>query len=174
MRRFAANTTVPVEQSKAEIEGAVSRYGATAYQSGWKPGAAMIAFRIEDMDIQFQLPIPDPTADEFKFRWVKVGGTKRRKALTENQSAEAHRQEVRRRWRALALVVKAKLEAVETHISTIEREFMAFVVVPGTDRTLGDWLMDRVLPEIKAGHTPLALAAHEPPTPRIVQLDTGS
>ena len=47
-------------------------------------------------------------------------------------------QEVRRRWRALLLVIKAKLEAVESGISTMDSEFLAFVVLP-SGMTFGEW-----------------------------------
>ena len=39
-------------------------------------------------------------------------------------------QATRQCWRALALVVKAKLEAVEANIATFEEEFMAHIVMP--------------------------------------------
>lgn len=36
----------------------------------------------------------------------------------------------RQKWRALALCIKAKLEAVEAEISEFEEEFMAHVILP--------------------------------------------
>jgi hypothetical protein len=58
---------------------------------------------------------------------------------------EARNQAIRQRWRALVLAVKAKLEAVEVGISTIEKEFLAFVVMPD-----GRQLLDHLLPELQA------------------------
>ncbi len=57
---------------------------------------------------------------------------------TERQAQEAYEAEVRRRWRALAAVIKAKLVAVEDNISTMEQEFLAYVVLPN-GQTLGEW-----------------------------------
>ena len=37
---------------------------------------------------------------------------------------------MRQRWRALALCIKAKLEAVECGITSFEEEFLAHVVMP--------------------------------------------
>jgi hypothetical protein len=52
-------------------------------------------------------------------------------------------QEERTRWRSLLLVIKAKLEAVESSIATFEEEFMAQIVLPN-QQTVGQW----VLPEV--------------------------
>jgi len=40
-------------------------------------------------------------------------------------------------WRALALVVKAKLGAVESHIATFEQEFLPYTVLPN-GRSVGE------------------------------------
>ena len=53
------------------------------------------------------------------------------KQRTSNEAIiEAWSQEVRRMWRALALVIKAKLEAVESGITTFDEEFLAHIVMP--------------------------------------------
>lgn len=49
----------------------------------------------------------------------------------------------RQRWRALALCIKAKLEAVECGITTFESEFLAHIVLPS-----GETMADRALPYI--------------------------
>ncbi len=51
-----------------------------------------------------------------------------------------------RRWRALVLVVKAKLEAVASGISTLESEFLANIVM-GNGQTIGAAMLHR-LPEV--------------------------
>ena len=40
-------------------------------------------------------------------------------------------QACRQRWRALALVIKAKLEAIDAEISTFEEEFLPFFGATG-------------------------------------------
>ncbi len=52
------------------------------------------------------------------------------------------------------LAIKGKLEAVDCKISTIETEFLAFIVLPD-DRLVIDWLKTDALPAIKAGTMPL-------------------
>jgi len=56
-----------------------------------------------------------------------------------------YEQNVRQRWRALLLSIKAKLEAVDAGISTIEQEFLPFVVMPD-----GRTFSDHVLPQIES------------------------
>ena len=153
--RYAAQTEVPVEKSKAEIEQMLVRYKATSFVTGWNADSAMVEFRLRDLSIRFILPLPDRNEERFKKKIVR----NHKKALTQLQSERAYEQEVRQRWRALNLVVKAKLEAVETGISTLEKEFLAFIVIPGGNGvTIGDWVIENAIPAIKKGHSPLALA----------------
>jgi hypothetical protein len=49
----------------------------------------------------------------------------------------------RQRWRALALVIKAKLEAVESGITIFEDEFLAHIVLPDGS-TAGDWMRPQI------------------------------
>ena len=51
MNRFAADTQVPVDRSKAEIERLVQRYGADEMASGWREGKAMIQFKMNERHI---------------------------------------------------------------------------------------------------------------------------
>ena len=45
----------------------------------------------------------------------------------------------RSRWRALLLVIKAKLEAIDAGIATFEDEFLAYTMLPGGE-TVGEWI----------------------------------
>jgi len=59
------------------------------------------------------------------------------------EQAKVFDAEVRRRWRSLALIVKAKLVAVDDGISTAEREFLA-------DTMVGDFTVyQRIRPELE-------------------------
>ena len=57
----------------------------------------------------------------------------------------------RQAWRAL--VLKAKLEAVEAGITTIEQEFLADMVIPG-DVTVGETLLPRLDDALNTGRMP--------------------
>ncbi len=155
MGRFASETTVPVSKSRAEIESTLIRYGAEEFQTGWKQGAAMIGFRVKDLFIRFVLPLPSRADKNLTHKKDRYGYLVKR---TDQQIEQVYQQEERQRWRALLLTVKAKLEAVECKISTLEQEFLAFIVMPN-QMTVGDFIIDRALPAIRAGNMPLMLAA---------------
>jgi hypothetical protein len=127
--RYAAKTAVGADRSKAEIERLLERYGADRFMSGWGEGQAFLGFRCEGRMVKFVLPLPDQDDDEFR---LTPTGRERRSG-----QSKAYEQEIRRRWRALALVIKAKLEAVETGITTFESEFLAYIVLPD-GQTVGD------------------------------------
>ena len=62
---------------------------------------------------------------------------------TENSQIEAWEQACRQRWRALKLVIQAKLEAVESGISVFEDEFMSNIVLPD-GRTVGEFMKPQI------------------------------
>ena len=55
--------------------------------------------------------------------------------------------------RPLVLVIRAKLEAVEAGITTIEQEFLADMVMPG-DVTVGEALLPRLDDALNTGRMP--------------------
>lgn len=123
---YASGTVVSSDRSKNEIESILRKYGADQFISGWGQGQVVIGFRMGQRMIRFNLPIPSPeTFKTFKTR----GGWNR--SRTDSAAEAAFEQELRRRWRALALVIKAKLEAVESKITSFEEEFLAHIVLPG-------------------------------------------
>lgn len=134
-RRFAEDTRVPVDRTKQELEKLLKAHGAAGFAIGWDAHQDRIEFLWQSRQIRFVLP-RDP---------------KRR-----NEQAD------RQRWRALLLVVKAKLEAVRSGIAVFEQEFLGFIVVPGQNRTIyeyaqpalseGKWNVDRLLPPGEGGH----------------------
>jgi hypothetical protein len=121
MRRFAQDTTVSVEKSRSEIEAMLTRYGATSLMSGSNQIESVVGFEMKDRKIMFRLPLPD------RKRFTKDGRGTLRPA---DKIAQAWEQACRSSWRALALSVKAKLEAVEIGITTFEDEFLAHIVMP--------------------------------------------
>lgn len=123
MTIFAQATTVPVEKSRAEIEQLIIRYGATSTAFMNAPGRAMIMFEAQDRRIVFELPLPDAADKKF----ARDGrGSLRSPA----KRMDAWEQACRQRWRALALVIKAKLEAVQSGITSFEDEFLSHIMMP--------------------------------------------
>jgi hypothetical protein len=151
MSRYASSTSVSAEKSRAEIERDLRRYGADQFMSGWdKGGQAILGFRFNGRMIRMLLSMPDPKAREFTH--TPSRGTRRR----EDDAAREWEQACRQRWRALALVIKAKLEAVTAGITTFEDEFLAFTMLPdGT--TVNQWIGPKLLAAYDKGEMPKAL-----------------
>lgn len=154
MRKFAENTDVSVEKSRAEIEGLIVRYGATstAFMNG--PGRAMIAFEASGRRVLFELPLPTITDKRFE----RDG---RNSIRGPEKRHEAWEQACRQKWRALALVIKAKLEAVASGITTFEDEFLAHIVMPD-----GQTVAHHVKPTIAASYASGSMQPLLPPPPK--------
>lgn len=149
--RYAADTSVSSEASRVEIERTLTRYGATAFAYGWDRNAAMVEFVAVGRRIRFVVPLPDPADPSITHTPV----TKERRS-PENQR-KAYEQASRQRWRALALVIKAKLEAVDAKISEFEDEFLAHVVLPDGS-TVGETIRPQIAKayEVEAGSVALS------------------
>lgn len=119
---YAAETRVPVEKSRAEIEHTLKRYGADRFMWFTEPNRAVLVFEAAKRRIRFDLPVPD-------------GKDRKAEQLT------------RARWRALLLCIKAKLESVESKIETFEEAFLAHVVLPD-----GSTVAEHTRPRIAAAY----------------------
>jgi hypothetical protein len=141
MTRYAEQTSVPSDRSRSEIEATLRRYGASRFAYGWDVEAATIGFGLGSRLVRFRLPLPDP-GDK---RFTRTPG--KGLARSADAAAAAYEMAVRQSWRALALVIKAKLEAVAAGITSVEDEFLAHTILPNGS-TVGDWArpqLDRVL-----------------------------
>jgi hypothetical protein len=128
---YARRTRVPVNQSRNEIEKTLVRYGASGFIYGYDKESAIVGFRMSERHVKFMLPM--------------------KKGMNEQQE--------RQRWRALLLVIKAKLEAVSAGITVFDDEFMAHIVTPdGT--TLGEQLRPQIESMYKTGKMPPLLPYH--------------
>lgn len=149
MVRYAEHTSVSTEKSKGEIEATLRRYGADQFMSGWKDDEAAISFRVRSKMVRFLLPLPPRAQFQTVLKWGKE------REATPNESAANYEQACRQRWRALALAIKAKLEAVECGITTFEEEFLAHIVIPGQHgKTVGELMVKRIDLAYETGKTP--------------------
>ena len=128
MARFAALTRVSTDQTRTEIARTLGRYGATAFAYMTQKGRAIIAFEAAKRHIKITVPIP--TAE-----------------------SEKDKQQARQRWRALLLVIKAKLESVESGIETLEEAFYANIVMPD-GRTIYEATHQNVAVAYQGGKVP--------------------
>lgn len=107
---------------------------------GWDQDRAVVGFVLNQREIRFVLPLPD--RDSTDFTRTPTG-----RPRAANQVREAYEQAVRQRWRSLALVIKAKLEAVESGIVTFDAEFLAHIVLPN-----GRTVADAVVPSVEQAY----------------------
>lgn len=155
---YAETTTVPVEKSRVEIEKLLKKFKCTQFVVGSDSELrqAMVQFKAENRIIRFQVSLPDPDDKQFtahpRYNWQR-----RTSGQIESAVAQAERQ----KWRALFLVIKAKLESVESKIATFEEEFLAHIVMPN-DRTVGDMVLPLIDRAYTSGQMPKLLMAGEP------------
>lgn len=154
MPTYASTTDVSSDKSQQEIQRTLRRYDATQFVMGWTNSRAMIGFVIKDREVRFLLPMPDPNAREFTHTPSK--GLRRNAA---QQEAE-YEQAVRQRWRALHLVIKAKLEAVEAGIVDFDTEFLGQIVLPN-GATVAETVIPRMQQQLDGGGSPNLLPALE-------------
>jgi hypothetical protein len=148
--RYAADTNVPIDRSRAEIEHMLERHGATAFGYLSDGDAQVIVFQIGGRRVLMHLPLPDRDDSEFTL----TPGRRLRRSPAE--ARRAYEQAVRSRWRALVLVIKAKLEAVAAGISTVEREFLADLALPN-GQTVEQYLAPQLEQVYAAGEMPALL-----------------
>lgn len=158
MSIYAKNTMVSVEKSRAEIESILSRYGATAFAYATQQDKAMIQFHADDRRIMFVLNLPDRKDRRF----THTRGGKGSSEWKDERAYQLWEQACRQIWRSLALIIKAKLEAIERGITTFEDEFMARIVMPG-GKTLAEHMKPVIENSYKTGKfQPLALDFKQP------------
>jgi hypothetical protein len=140
---YAQDTIVPVAKSRAEIEQLLERHKAKQYGTAvdYDLLVARVQFRLQDRIVRFVVALPD------------------RKKLTQQKYERAERQ----RWRALLLVLKAKLESVESSIETFEHAFLSQIVMPN-DQTVAEIVLPQIAESYKTGKMK-ALAAYEETKP---------
>ena len=102
--------------------------------------------------MRLRLTLPDP--DDAEFRYQKVNQSPRaRRERTPRQRQEAWEQACRQKWRALLLVIKAKLEAIDAGITTLDDEFLAGVMLPSGE-TVGEWAGPQIQRVYETGQMP--------------------
>lgn len=118
MGKYAEKTSVSVEASQAEIQKVLRKYGASAFAIDWNNPSIM--FEIQHRTIRLSIPLPSKKALEF---------TETHRKRNVNQIDITYEQVIRQRWRSLLLMIKAKLEAIDNEITTLEQEFLPYLII---------------------------------------------
>jgi hypothetical protein len=104
MAKFAANTSVPVAQTKGDIAAIIGKYNGALLNINETSGRAELMFRsnqVPPRHLRVLLHLPTDPEDE---------------------------QVCRRKWRALLIDIKAKFVAVDDGIETFDQAFMAWII----------------------------------------------
>lgn len=143
---YAKDTSVPVNKTRLDIEYALKEAGATEYIQGNSGSRCAIAFTLAGKKYRLTLDIPDINSLE-----VQLTPQKRRR--TKAQAESYHAQLERSYWRALYLIIKAKLVAVESGIRTLEQEFREDMLLPN-GQTVGEYMGPQVEQAYLTGNMP--------------------
>ncbi len=145
---FAEGTTVPIDRTRAEIEKWLRRGGADQMNSGWSEDKAVIAFRMHGRFVKIEMPL------------AKLNGLKGSKPEQGRwRTKEGIDTENRRRWRAMLLYVRAKLESVESGIMCFDDAFMAHMVLP-SGQTVSQFMRPQIEAAYSKGEMPKALPGY--------------
>lgn len=134
---YAKDTIVPVSKTRGEIEQLLERAKAKQFGTAvdYDLLTARVQFKLHERVVRFTVALPD------------------RKKMGDGVRYERAE---RQRWRALLLVLKAKLESIESQIETFEAAFLSQIVMPN-DRTVADIIVPLVAESYKGGKMPKGL-----------------
>lgn len=140
-KRYAEGTDVSVQKSRDELERCLESHGASAIQVSRDVATrqAVVIFRLSERMIRLDIRVdvtdlPNAkmnkwdTKDErivFHREWHAWGANRRQEWIVKQLE-----QREREAWRRLLLLTKAKLEVIADAESTIEREFLADILLP--------------------------------------------
>lgn len=123
MARYAEGTKVSVESSRGEISGILAKHG--VQRMGWMASPEGDQLMFELAGGQYRLNIERPPLEEVRKRYIADGG---RWNLVYDEQGKVDA-EWRRRWRANVLLLKAKLEFIDSGDTTLDRELMPYRVL---------------------------------------------
>lgn len=134
-RRFAEDTSVPVSRTQEEIKARLRSHGADTIAVFEGDAKSAVGFRIGAAMYRITVPT-DPTA--------------------KNPAQDA-----RRAWRLLGLLMKSKLEAVREGATSVEREFLADMLLYDGS-TVSEWAAPQIAQAQAEGRVPGQLLLEGP------------
>lgn len=121
---YVRGASITSAASRVEIQDMLTGYGATGFRCGWEEGRAAIAFTAGERRFRFVLALPGS---------AEMAGSAGDPLQPRRQGAGSKSAEElsRRCWHQLSLLIRAKLDAVDSGIVTFDQEFLAYMVLPG-------------------------------------------
>lgn len=123
---YAARTDVPLDKSIADIVKTLRKAGAERIAQAEEPGRVAVQCFLNDRLLRFAIGLPD--------------------------GAQSRRQ----RGRALLLVIKAKIESIESGVETFDEAFLANIVTPD-GKTIAQWAIPAIETAYVEGKMPTQL-----------------
>lgn len=143
MTRYAETTTISADRSIAEISKMLTaRYGADAKAVIEEPSQIGVQFRLPKYSRTVRVTLPLPSLQSFA---ISPGRIRR----TGRQMQNAYDKEVARLWRVIVLLIKGKMELVESGIP-FDREWLGYLALP-TGQTMGDLTSDKLTDALEQG-----------------------
>lgn len=133
---YAEKSSVPIDRTQGEIRKILSKYGASGFAYGEQGARALVMFEMRGRRIKFVLPLPQKPSQN-----------------ANQASIKTYEQLCRTKWRCLVLAIKAKLECVESQITTLEQEFMAHIMLPN-GQTVGEAVIPQIEQSYQSGKMP--------------------
>lgn len=161
---YAEGSQVSVEKSKNELDALLRKHGANqrGNQDDDLQGVSLVFFRLKDRQVRLMVPLPKFAAfATFERKGKPV-------ERTPEDQAKQFEQACRTRWRAVVLVVKAKLELIEIGMSDVEREFLADITLPD-GRSVGELLKPMIQQAYLNGAMPPAFQLTAGPAKGVVE-----
>lgn len=124
--RYAKRTSVPVDQSRNEVEKILRGQGGVKFFNVDLDEHHILGCQIKDRFLRFKVPYPKGRDQAIRDR------------------------ELRRRWRCLVLSVKAKFATIDAGIASLEEEFLANVMTPD-QKTVYDHIQARIKEMYESG-----------------------
>lgn len=132
VRKYAEGTKVSIERSRNEIDALLTKHGAPEVGIHRNSDRHIVVYRLQGRMVRHVVHCPEPK---------------------QYPTAQAQEAEFMRRWRALVLITKAKLEMVSSGERTFEQEFLTDILLPdGT--TVGELLGPKLIEAYETGTMP--------------------
>lgn len=135
--KFATHTVVDPEETLMEIRRTLKRYDATNMTTVEGEKFIYIMFEMQHRRVKFVVPMPNKDSEEF------IGGSGSKYYSKGDFVPEKYEQGIRSRWRALLLVIKAKLESYDVGIEDFQDAFMAQILLPD-GQTMSEWAKPQI------------------------------
>jgi hypothetical protein len=166
-KRYAEGTEVPVSKTRDELENLLERHGAGQIQVTRDASTkqAVVIFRIAERYVKLQVKLSASDVPPINFEswackdktikfpqsWGAWSESKRKDWI-----AKTLEQREREAWRRLLLITRGKLELVADAESTVEREFLADIMLPDGS-TVHEQLQPRLAESYTSGEMPRLL-----------------